>query len=212
MWLGSSRLAATDALDVRSAPPQCPNRHRRATSRAQIGAVTFRVSMTKRAASNASSRCGDEAATTTADSDTASGPSRWTIASRPTVGQRNRASPAIAAGASERLARRPRTPTAPRHRDPRRGRARCRRTPQPHRDQAAAQSYRAATGSASSVRANQSSPEAERARGCIVAGRPGRPCVATVLGRFRFCDAPHRCLPTSGRGATRPSFPLRPRA
>ena len=36
----------------------------------------------------------------------------------------------------------------------------------------------AATGSASSIRANQSSPAAPGPRGCVVARRPGRPCVS----------------------------------
>src|SRR5260221_3423925 len=46
----------------------------------QIGTVDLSVSMTKRAAENASARWGDDTTTTTAESPTASRPTRWSIA------------------------------------------------------------------------------------------------------------------------------------
>src|SRR6266511_2609926 len=86
-----SRTGRTSCVLEDQSEPSAP------CSRFQIGTVSFKVSMQKRAASNASSRWGADATTTTEGSDRATSPTRCRRARRTTSGQRRRASPATSA-------------------------------------------------------------------------------------------------------------------
>src|SRR5207302_9349987 len=85
-WTSSTGWAQAD----QSEPPS----H---VSRFQMGTVALSVSMQKRAAAKASGRCGADAATTTDVSPTPSVPVRCRSTTRPSTGQRARASAAMAA-------------------------------------------------------------------------------------------------------------------
>ena len=174
MWSGSSRLAATDVLDVTwigaapvpqsaPSPPRLvlPDRHR-LLQRVDDEAPCFEGFVTVRR------RCGDDDSGLGHGERTEAMDDRQPPHRRPT----QRASPAIAA-ASRRLARRPRTPTAPRHRDPRRecahgagehNRTAIRAVPPSRRGRPLGAPLQSGRTSRRRRR--------ERARGCIVAGRP----------------------------------------